>query len=253
VREQADFLLDCFCSKVRRKFLIEYEDATRTIAGYEPQENTHNQRSVSFSFSLQILTREGLSLKGDATMQKTTTVPQRASKPVTVDVEQEYDDDNVSTTPRSALRFRSTTQPQLTRTTGPIAVAPVTTHHVSGSTRLLLWLVLVLCVAFLVNGIVLPAINDALNQIKYGDARIATYDINEHHFLTEEQDNKVKIVVSSADNQHNQVLVLPISGVASHALVTLTQNGFKIEVAVNGTYIAVLVPDGSNGYKWGNN
>ncbi len=33
-----------------------------------------------------------------------TVVPQRASKPVTVDIEQEYDD-TVSTTPRSAVAF----------------------------------------------------------------------------------------------------------------------------------------------------
>ena len=117
-----------------------------------------------------------------------------------------------------------------------------TTRRVSGNTRLLLWVVLVLGIAFLFNGLVLPAINNAIEQVRYGDARIATFDINGRSFLTEEQDNKIKIVVSSADNQHNQVLVTPISGVRNHSLVTLTQNGARIEVAVNGTYIAVLSP-----------
>jgi len=183
-------------------------------------------------------------------MQKTATIPQRASKPVTPDVEQEYDD-TLGSTPRSAVRRRSTLPETKPRNTGPI-VAPVTTRRVSGGTQFLLWVVLVLCVAFLINGLVVPAISEAFTQIRYGDARIATFDINGRSFITQEQDNKVRIVVVSAGNAHNQVLVTPIGGVANHALVTLTPNGAKIEVAVNGTYIAVLVPDGS-GYQWGSN
>lgn len=239
--------------------MIDYEETASCIADTRPQENTDNRRSISLGFSLQIRTDEGLSIRGDINMQKTSTVPPRASKPAqsTTDVEEQYDDNSVTQMPRSAVRFRSTQTPasqQKAHTTEPIAppIAPATTRRVSGGTRFLLWVVLVLCIAFLVNGLVLPAINSAIEQIRYGDARIATYDINGRSFITQEQDNKVRIVISSADNQHNQVLVTPIGGVANHALVTLTPNGAKIEVAVNGTYIAVLVPDG-NGYKWGNN
>ena len=235
--------------------MIDYEEVTQHGLGVEShQEDTTNRQTISvgLSFSLQLCTREGFSVKGDASMQKTATnVPLRASKPVTVDVEQEYDDDSVGKMPRSAIRYRSSTEPQ-PRTTD-VLPTPTTTHRVSGNTRLLLWLLLVLGIAFLFNGLVLPAINSAIEQVKYGDARLATFDINGRSFLTQEEDNKVKIVVSSADNQHNQVLVTPIGGVPNHSLVTLSQNGAKIEVAVNGTYIAVLVPDGNNGYKWGSN
>jgi len=241
--------------------VITQEEVTQHGLGAEShQEDTMDRQktvhqSIAFRFSFQIITGgEGLAFKGDAGTQKTSTVPQRASKPVQVtnDVEQEYDDNSVSSMPRSAVRFCSTTEPQPTRTTGPTAVAPVTTHRVSGSTRFLLWVVLVLGLAFLFNGIVLPAINTVLEQVRYGNARIATYDMNGRHWITEETEYRVRIVVSSADNQHNQVLVMPVSGVTSHALVTLAQKGVKIEVAVNGTYIAVLAPDG-NGYKWGTN
>ena len=233
--------------------MIDYEEVTQHGQGVEShQEDTTNRQTISIglSFSLFLRSREGLGITGDMTMQKTATgIPQRASKPVTVDIEQEYDDDSAARMPRSAVRFRSTTQPQ-PRTTDALPVA--TTRRVSGNTRLLLWIVLVLGIAFLINGIVVPAITDLANQVRYGTARIVPYDINGRHFLTEEDNGRVRIVVSSADNQHNQVLVTPIGGVPNHSLVTLEQSGTKIEVAVNGTYIAVLVPDG-NGYKWGSN
>ncbi len=228
------------------------EEVTHNVAGYEPQETTMNQRSISLSFSLQILAREGFSVRGDATMQKTATVPQRASKPV--DIDQEYDDDSVGSMPRSAIRFRSTQQPQAaqTPTTGPI-VAPIVTHRVSGSTRLGLYLLLFLCLAFLVNGLVLPAITDALTQLRYGDARIATYDLNGRHWITEEDNGRMRIVVSTPDGSHNQVLTTVVSGAPKHALVSLSPDGTKIDVSINGAYIALLVPDGSNGYTWGSN
>ncbi len=228
------------------------EEAAQSITGFKPQENTSNQHSTSFSFSLQIRTEEGLSIRGDMTMQKT--VPQRASKPVTVapDVEQEYDDDNVNQMPRSALRFRSTqTQTESKpRTTGPI-VTPVT-QRVSGSTRLLLWVVLILGIAFLVNGLVLPAISSAIEQVRYGDAKIATYDLDNHHWITEESNGRVRIVVSLPDGSHSQQLTSIVGGVPNHALVTLDQTGNKIEVSINGTYANLLISDGKGGYKWGN-
>lgn len=229
--------------------MIDYEEATRNVVGYEPQENTHNQRSVSFSFSLQILTREGLSLKGDMTMQKTV-VPQRASKPVTVDIEQEYDDNSVTSMPRSAIRFRGTQPTQ--RTTGPIAQAP-TSNRVSGTTRLLLWVLLVCCLAFLANGLVMPMVNDTVNQIKYGDSRIATYDISNHHWITEEANGRMRIVVSNPDGSHSQQLTMAVGNAPKHALVTLKEDDVKIDVSINGAYITPLVSDGKGGYKWESN
>lgn len=224
------------------------EEVTVGIAAHQPlQETTDNRQSVSFSFSLQILTHEGLSLKGDATVNKTSTVPQRASKPV--DVEQEYDD-TVTSMPRSAVRYRAS-QPQQTRTTDSLVQQSVTTtRRVSGTTRLLLWLVLILCVAFLVNGLVIPAITDAANQLRYGDARIATYDINGRHFITEEDNGRMRIIVSHPDGSHNQVLTTVISGAPHHALVSLSGDGGKIDVSINGAYITALVSDTHGGYKW---
>ncbi len=228
------------------------EEATRSMTGYEPlQENTYRQ-SISFSLSFLKRSHEGLSIAGDMSMSKTATaVPQRASKPV--DIEQEYDDDSVTHMPRSAVRFRST-QPQAaqTPTTGPI-VAPIVTHRVSGSTRLGLYLLLFLCLAFLFNGLLWPVIVDIGNQLKYGDARIATYDIANHHFLTQDDNGKVRIVVSSADNQHNQVLTTVVHGVGTHALVTLSQDGGNVDVSIAGIYTASLVPDAHGSYKWKDN
>jgi len=226
--------------------LIE-ESTAHTVVGYEPHETTVDQRTTSFSFSLQILAREGLSVRGDMTMQKTS-VPQRASRPV--DIEQEYDDDSVAKMPRSAIRFRST-QAQGPNT-GPIQAqgTPVVTHRVSGTTRLLLYLVLVLCVLFLFNGIVWPVIVDIGNQLKYGDAQIATYDLDNHHFITQDDNGKVRIVVSSADNQHTQVLTTVVQGAGSHALVSLSEDGSNVDVNVAGTYVTSLVPDSHGLYKW---
>ncbi len=227
------------------------EEATLRNGGIEPlQENTCNRRSISLAFSLQILAREGLSVRGDVTMQKTA-VPQRASKPV--DSEQEYDDDSVSSMPRSALVWRATNAPQQSHTTDTlIAQTPRTSNRVSGTTRLLLWLVLVLCVAFLVNGLVMPAITDALTQLRYGDARIATYDLNGHHFITEESNGRVRIVVSNPDGSHSQQLTTVVSNAPKHALVTLKENGTRIDVSINDAYVTYLVADG-NGYKWSTN
>ena len=236
--------------------MVETEDAASCVAGTKPLENNVNQQSISFSFSLQILAREGASLRGDASMQKTSTAPQkiqRASRPIqsTTDIDQEYDGDNASSMPHSAIRFRSTTQPQA-RTTEPIATPP-TMHRVSGITRLGLYALLLLCVAFLINGIVVPALIDVSNQLRYGDARIATFDFDNHHFLTDETNGRVHIVVGNENGSYNQVLTLPIDGVTNHALVTLSQDKNDIEVLINGTYAAVLVPDGYAGYQWGSN
>jgi len=234
--------------------MIAQEEATQSVTGDEPQENIVYQYSTSFRLSLQIRTDEGLSIRGDANMQKATTIPQRASKPVTPDIEQEYDD-TLGSAPRSAVRIRSTppsTSGQKSRTTGPI-VAPVTTRRVSGGTRFLLWVVLVLCVAFLINGLVVPALVSFNNQLRYGDAKIATYDLNSRHWLTEENNGRVRIVIGSADGSHTQVLTTVVGGVANHALVTLNQHGTKIDVSINNIYIDSLVPDANNGYRWGNN
>ena len=189
-------------------------------------------------------------------MQKTM-IPQRASKlaaPVTVDVEQEYDD-TASSMPRSAIRYRSSTtqptQPQ-TRTTD-VLPTPVTTRRVSGGTRFLLWVVLVLGVTFLFNGLVMPAVQDALTQLKYGDSRISTYDLNGRHFITEETNGRIRIVVSNPDGSHNQVLTNTLVNAPKHALVSLKENGSKIDVSVNDAYITSLLSDGNNGYKWGSN
>jgi len=232
--------------------LIE-ESTAHSVTGYEPQHENIEQHSTTFQFSLQILTREGFSVKGDATMQKTS-VPQRASRPVqqpVPDVDQEYDDESVAKMPRSAIRFRTTSAAAQTPNTGPIA-APIvtTTHRVSVRTRVLLWLVLVLCLAFLFNGIVWPALVNLDNQLTYGTDRIASFDLDSHHFITQEMHNNVRIIVTSADGQHTQVLTTVVSGAGNYALVTLTQNDVTIDVTVNGAYVTSLVPDGHGMYKW---
>ncbi len=56
------------------------ESTTHGVADHEPQHENFTHRSTSFSFSLQIVTREGFSVKGEAIMDKTSTnVPPRAS------------------------------------------------------------------------------------------------------------------------------------------------------------------------------
>jgi len=238
--------------------MIDYHEETAScIADTRPQENTDNRRSISLGFSLQIRTSEGLSIKGDMTMQKTSTVPPRASKPtqVTPDVEQEYDDDTVNQMPHSAVRFRSTQAPtsqQQARTTGPIAT-PVVTHRVSGSTRLLLYVLLVLCCLFLLNSVVLPAINDALTQLKYGDSKIATYDLGGRHWITEETNGRLRIIESNPDGSHSQQLTIPVANAPKHGLVTLKENGQHVDVYINDAFLTYLVSDGQGGYKWGNN
>ncbi len=232
------------------------ESTTHGVTDHESQHENLDQRSISFQFSLQILTREGFSVKGEATMDKTSTsVPPRASRQPVPDIEQEYDDDSVTHMPRSAIRFRST-QPQLAAatasqgpTTGPIA-APLVTHRVSGGTRVLLWVLLFLCIAFVFDGMVLPVIIDVSNHFTYGNDRIASFDLDRHHFITQETHNTVRIVVSSADGQHMQVLTTVISGAKDHALVTLSEDGSSIDVTVNGAYVTSLVPNGHGMYKW---
>jgi len=230
--------------------VIEYEEVTHGVTGYAPlQENTH-RHSISFCLSVMKRSHEGLSITGDVTMSKTA-IPQRASKPV--DIEQVYDDDSASSSmPRSAVRYRATQPQQTVRTTDTLVQQHRTSNRVSGTTRLLLWLLLALCVAFLVNGLVVPAITDAFTQLRYGDARIATFDIDKHHFITEESNGRVRIVVSNADGSHSQQLTTVVSNAPKHALVTLKENGTRIDVSINDAYVTYLVAD-SNGYKWSTN
>jgi len=230
------------------------ESTTHGVIDHEPQYENLYQQSISFQFSLQIVTREGFSVKGEAFMDKTsTTVPQRSSQQPVPDIDQEYDDDSVTRTPRSAVRYRSTQphQPAVSQgpNTGPIA-APIVTHRVSGRTRVLLWMVLVLGLAFLFNGIVWPALVDFDNQLTYGNDRIASFDLDQHHFITQEMHNTIRIVVSSAGGQHTQVLTTVISGAKDHSLVTLSQDDVNIDVTVNGAYVTLLVPDTHGMYKW---
>jgi len=230
--------------------LIE-ESTAQSVSDHEPKETTINERSTSFSFSLQIITREGFSVRGDATM---TTVPARASRPSATQIDEGLDDIRTSS---SARRYTSQAQVQQAPNTGPI-VAPVVqtprvTHRVSGSTRALLWVVLLCCIAFVFNGIVWPSFVNAYNQVKYGDAQIATFDLDQHHFMTQDEHGTIKIIVMSADNKHNQVLTTVVHGADNHALVTLSENGAKIDVSVAGTYMASLVSDNHGGYQWGSN
>ena len=207
-----------------------------------------------FSFSLQILTREGFSIKGDVTTM--TTVPQRTHRPITQPSDvQEYDDNTIASIPRSVLRHRPIQQPQAkTHTTepivAPVAQTPIVTHRVSGSTRALLWVVLILGCLFLFNGIVWPTLVSAYNQVKYGDAQIASFDLDQHHFITQDEHSTVKIIVMSADGKHNQVLTQVVRGAGDRELVTLSENGSKIDVSVNGQYAMSLAPDGKGGYQW---
>jgi len=235
--------------------LIE-ESTTHGIADHEPQHENLDQHSIRFQFSLQILSREGFSVKGEATMDKTSTsVPPRASRQPVPDIDQEYDDDSVAHMPRSAVRFRSTqsqpaaVQPQ-TPNTGPIVTPTVPTRRVSGWTRVLLWVLLFLCIAFVFDGMVLPLIIDVSNHFTYGNDRIASFDLDHHHFITQETHNTVRLVVSSADGQHTQVSTTVISGAGNHALVTLSEDGNSIDVTVNGAYVTALAPDGHGMYKW---
>jgi len=230
--------------------LILEEDATRSITGDESHKENTYQRSVSLSFSLQILSREGVTMRGDATMQKTTSgVPQRASRP-TADVTQEYDDDTVGSMPRSALVWRATNTQPHNAVTQPL---PASRHRVSGSTRFLLVVLLILCCAFLFNGLVMPAIASIANHLKYGNAQIATFDLQNRHWITEETNGTVRIVITSDDARHNQILTTFVSGAPNHALVSLSQDGNNIDCAINGTYTMSLVSDGQGGYKWKTN
>jgi len=231
------------------------ESTTHGVTDHEPQHENLDQRSISFQFSLHILTREGFSVKGEASMDKTSTsVPQRASRQPMPDVDQEYDDDSVAKMPQSAVRFRSTQQPHqqstAAPTTGPIVTPIVTTRRVTGWTRFWLWILLVLCIAFVFDGMVWPMLVDLDNQLTYGNDRIASFDLDQHHFITQETHNTVRIVVSSTNGQHTQVLTTVISGARDHALVTLSEDGNSIDVTVNGAYVTSLVPDTHGMYRW---
>ena len=206
-----------------------------------------------FSFRLNIDFREGFSVKGDVTAM--TTVPPRTHRPIMQPADvQEYDDDTVAIAPKSVLRHR----PIKTHTTEPIqapigqktVVKTITTHRVSGSTRFWLYVVLFLCCLVIFNGIVWPGLVHIYNQVKYGDAQIAPYDLDNHHFITQYENSTVKIVVMSADNKHNQVLTTIVHGAANHSLVTLAEDGSKIDVSINGVHATSLAPDGKGGYQW---
>lgn len=190
-------------------------------------------------------------------MSKTgTAIPQRASKPaaapVTVGVDQEYDD-KLDTTPFSALRFRSTQQDTTPRNTGPIVTPIRVERRVSGGTRFLLWVLLVLCVLFLINVLVVPAVNDVLTQLKYGDSKIATYDLAGKHWITELSNRRVRIVVSNEDGSHSQQLTTVVSGAPKYALVTLAEDRNKVDVSINGAYVLSMKSDGKGGYTWESN
>jgi len=239
--------------------LIE-ERTTHGVASHEPQHENLTYRSTSFQFSLQILSREGFSVKGEATMDKTSTsVPPRTSRQPVPDIDQEYDD-SVAKMPRSAIRHRSihpqpnqqqqSAVPPQPPNTGPIVTPVVPMRRVTGWTRVLLWVLLVCCIAFVFDGMVLPAMIDVSDHFTYGSDRIASFDLDLHHFLTQETHNTVRIVITSADGQHTQVLTTVISGAGDHALVTLSEDGSNIDVTVNGAYVAAMVPDGHGMYKW---
>ncbi len=99
----------------------------------------------------------------------------------------------------------------------------------------------------------LPAWESFNDQLHYGDARISTYDINGRHWLTEDTNGKARIVATTSDGQHTQVLTTNISGGNKHQLITLVQDGNNVDVVVNGVQLSTLVPDGHGGYKWGGN
>lgn len=153
--------MSSFQDRDRRNVLIDYEDTASCQQYTRPQqENSTLTTKVGLAFSLHIVPYEGLALKGDIGIYKFgTEIPRRASRTVyqqTTDVEQEYDDD-VGTTPRSALRYRSVDQhpqEQPTHTTDELD-APVS-HRISGSSRLALYVLLLLCIAFFVSGIQTP-------------------------------------------------------------------------------------------------
>ncbi len=191
-------------------------------------------------------------------MQKTTTsVPRRAS--MQADVTEDFDDQLPQAMPRSQIRWRPTQQ----ATAGQDVLAPhgctqdatvpVVSHRVSGTTRASLWIVLILCLAFLFNGIAVPAWENLNNQLHYGDARIASYDIDHRHFVTEDNQGKIRVYIMSEDGQHVQVLDSILGSNTDHALVTLTDQGSNIVMSVNGVQTALLVPNGQGGYKWGGN
>ena len=48
------------------------------------------------------------------------------------------------------------------------------------------------------------AVQDALTQWQYGNDKIATYDLNGKHWITELDNGRVHIVVSNEDGSHSQ-------------------------------------------------
>jgi len=101
------------------------------------------ERSFDCCFSFNVL---GLTMKGDVSMSQT--IPQRASRP-TVEVEDQYDD-KLNNTPRSALHFRPAQTDDVPQ--------PVS-NRITGNTRALLYLLLALCILFLVSGFNSPMLS----------------------------------------------------------------------------------------------
>ena len=222
-----------------------------------PETVTPVTRSRSFSFSLQILTHEGFSIKGD--MHMTSPVPQRKSRefaPALIE-EEEYDDTPLGLAPVARALYRPASQAAATTrtmthalTARPTINAAPASHRITGRNRAILWCLFVACAVFLVNGVVFPIFGGISDQLKYGDARIATFDVQAHHWITEEDNGLVRIVVSAPDGSHSQVLTTQVAGAPPHALVILKAAGDRLDVSINGTHALYLVSDGKGGYVW---
>ena len=189
----------------------------------------------------------------------TSPVPQRKSRefvPALIE-EEEYDDTPLGLAPVARALYRPASQPAATTRTmthaltarPTINAAPVS-HRVTGTNRLLLWGLLVAMIAAFINGVVFPIFGGISDQLKYGDARIATFDLAGHHWITEKDNDVVRVVVSTADGSHNQVLTTQVAGAPPHALVSLKAAGDRLDVSINGTHALYLAPDGKGGYVW---
>ena len=189
----------------------------------------------------------------------TSPVPQRKSRdfvPALLE-EEEYDDTPLGLAPVARALYRPASQPAATTRTmthaltarPTINAAPVS-HRITGRNRLLLWLVFWGFVSFLINGVVFPIFGGISDQLKYGDARIATFDLVGHHWITEKDNDVVRVVISTADGSHNQVLTTQVAGAPPHALVSLKAAGDRLDVSINGTHALYLAPDGKGGYVW---
>ncbi len=99
-------------------------------------------QKVSFALCLDF--EEGIRLSGELAMSLTD-IPARASRQVSQDTDY---DDKLDNTPRSALRYRSTNTDDLE--------PPISPRRIVGQSRVLLYVLLLLCVAFLISGINAP-------------------------------------------------------------------------------------------------